>query len=44
MAKILDAQKTPIAQEIHATTLSLPISFCHSESEILSVCKVLKNF
>jgi dTDP-4-amino-4,6-dideoxygalactose transaminase len=44
MSGILDEQETPIAQEIHSTTLSLPLSFCHSESEILSVCKVLKKF
>lgn len=44
MSGILDGEKTPIAQEIHSTTLSLPLSFCHTESEILSVCKALKNF
>jgi dTDP-4-amino-4,6-dideoxygalactose transaminase len=44
MAGILDGQETPISNEIHATTLSLPISFYHSESEILSVCKKLKEF
>jgi dTDP-4-amino-4,6-dideoxygalactose transaminase len=44
MSGILDGQESSIAQEIHATTLSLPISFCHSESDILYVCKALKNF
>jgi len=44
VAGILDAQEALIADEIHATTLSLPISFFHSESEILSVCKALKEF
>jgi dTDP-4-amino-4,6-dideoxygalactose transaminase len=44
MTGILDGQETPIAQEIHSTTLSLPLSFSHSESEILSVCKILKKF
>jgi dTDP-4-amino-4,6-dideoxygalactose transaminase len=44
MSGILDEQETPIAHEIHSTTLSLPLSFCHSESEILSVCKALKKF
>jgi dTDP-4-amino-4,6-dideoxygalactose transaminase len=44
MAGILDEQEAPVADEIHATTLSLPISFCHSEAEILSVCKALKEF
>jgi len=44
MFGILDGQETPIAQEIHSTTLSLPLSFCHSESDILSVCKALRDF
>jgi dTDP-4-amino-4,6-dideoxygalactose transaminase len=44
MKGILDGHETPLAQEIHETTLSLPISFCHSESDILYVCKVLKKF
>jgi dTDP-4-amino-4,6-dideoxygalactose transaminase len=44
MAGILDGQEAPISDEIHATTLSIPISFCHTESEILAVCKKLKEF
>jgi dTDP-4-amino-4,6-dideoxygalactose transaminase len=44
MTGILDEQEAPIADEIHATTLSLPISFCHTEADILSVCKALKDF
>jgi dTDP-4-amino-4,6-dideoxygalactose transaminase len=44
MTGILDGQEAPIADEIHATTLSLPISFFHSEADILSVCKILKDF
>jgi len=44
MNGILDEQYAPIADEIHATTLSLPISFCHSEEDILTVCKALKEF
>jgi len=44
MSGILHGQETPIAQEIHSTTLSLPLSFCHSESEIRSVCRILKYF
>jgi len=44
MSGILGTQETPIAHEIHSTTLSLPLSFCHSESDILSVCKILKAF
>lgn len=44
MIGILDNQNTPIAEQIHNTTLSLPISFFHSESDILSVCDALNNF
>jgi dTDP-4-amino-4,6-dideoxygalactose transaminase len=44
MSGILDGQESPIADEIHATTLSLPISFCHTEEDVLSVCKALKEF
>jgi len=44
MNGILDEQYAPIADEIHTTTLSLPISFCHSEEDILTVCKALKEF
>ncbi len=34
----------PISEEIHNTTLSLPISFFHSEEEILRVIDVLNKF
>lgn len=34
----------PIAQEIHMTTLSLPISFCHTEADIREVCQALRSF
>jgi dTDP-4-amino-4,6-dideoxygalactose transaminase len=44
MIGILDRMETPIAEEIHHTTLSLPISYAHSESDILEVCKVLNKF
>jgi dTDP-4-amino-4,6-dideoxygalactose transaminase len=44
MAGILDHENTPIAEEIHNTTLSLPISYAHSEADILSVCKILNKF
>lgn len=36
--------KFPIAEEIHRTTLSLPISFCHTEQEIEAVAKLLNSF
>ena len=44
MTKILNGQESPIAEEIHNTTLSLPISFCHSETDIAYICKTLKDF
>lgn len=34
----------PISEEIHATTLSLPISFGHTESEIMKVIEVMNQF
>lgn len=34
----------PISEEIHATTLSLPISFYHSESDIRQVIDVMNKF
>lgn len=37
-------QNHPISEEIHATTLSLPISYYHTEEDIRFVCKILKKF
>jgi dTDP-4-amino-4,6-dideoxygalactose transaminase len=34
----------PLAEEIHATTLSLPISVCHSEEDISLVIEVINRF
>jgi dTDP-4-amino-4,6-dideoxygalactose transaminase len=34
----------PIADELHATELSLPISIGHRPEDILRVCEVVKNF
>ena len=34
----------PISDKIHATTLSLPISFSHSEEDILNVIKKINSF
>lgn len=36
--------KYPVAEEIHATTLSLPVSFCHTEEDIYRVVEVLNAF
>ena len=37
-------KKYPISENIHNTTLSLPISFSHSEKDILKVIKRLNKF
>ncbi len=34
----------PISEEIHATTLSLPISYGNSEDEIYKVCETMNKF
>lgn len=44
MKGILDHLETPIAEEIHQTTLSLPISFGTTEDEVLRVCEVMNSF
>ncbi|GHT84230.1 erythromycin biosynthesis sensory transduction protein EryC1 [Spirochaetia bacterium] len=44
MVGILDHEVTPIAEEIHKTTLSIPISYSHSEADILEVCRVLNKY
>ena len=44
MQGILDNQPTPIAKEIHQTTLSLPISFSHTKENILRVIEVMNSF
>lgn len=44
MKGILDNFSTPIAQEIHDTTLSLPISFGTTLEEVKTVCNALLDF
>lgn len=44
MKGILDSEQTPIAEEIHTTTLSLPISFFHKESEIEYIIEKMNSF
>ena len=34
----------PISEEIHATTLSLPISYFHSDNEIYKEVETLNSF
>lgn len=44
MQGILDTIETPIAEEIHATTLSLPISYYHTKNDIEKVIEVMNKF
>lgn len=44
MRGILDAKNFPISTEIHNTTLSLPISSFHNESDIRRVIEVMNKF
>ncbi len=44
MKGILDKQQTPIAEEIHNTTLSLPISYFHSKETVQKVVDVMNSF
>lgn len=44
MKGVLDDEPTPIAEEIHQTTLSLPISSFHTASEIEKVIEVMNRF
>lgn len=44
MRGILDQQQSPVSEEIHQTILSLPISYFHTEDDILQVIEVLNRF
>ena len=44
MRGILDDQNLPVSEEIHNTTLSLPISYSHSEEDIYKVIEVMNKF
>lgn len=44
MAGILDGSSWPISEEIHGTTLSLPISFFHTGDDILKVVEIMNKF
>lgn len=43
MIGVLDGSY-PISEEIHETTLSLPISYFHTESNVLKVCETINSF
>lgn len=40
----LNNSNYPVSEEIHATTLSLPVSSCHSTEEIIRVVSVINEF
>jgi dTDP-4-amino-4,6-dideoxygalactose transaminase len=42
--KFMNSLKFPVSEEIHRTTLSLPISTFHSENDIKQVVRVLNDF
>lgn len=44
MTGIFAEKNYPISEEIHKTTLSLPISYFHSEKDVLKVVEILNNF
>ena len=44
MGDMYKGKEYPVADEIHNTTLSIPCSFCHKESEIMEVIEALNNF
>ena len=44
VSKYFEREKFPISDEIHNTTLSLPISFAHTENDIYKITKVLNKF
>ena len=41
---LFEGESFPLSDEIHATTLSLPISFIHTEEQILKVTEALNSF
>ncbi|HNR20470.1 MAG TPA: DegT/DnrJ/EryC1/StrS family aminotransferase [Bacteroidia bacterium] len=44
MQGILDKTVTPVAEEIHNTTLSLPVSYFHGAEDVLAVIEVMNKF
>jgi len=44
MQGILDNGEYPVSEEIHATTLSLPISYGHTQDDIFKVIEVMNKF
>lgn len=44
MEGVLTAERYPVSEEIHATTLSLPISYFHTENDIDRVIEIMNAF
>ncbi len=44
MRGFFDSTRFPVSEEIHATTLSLPISYFHTEDDVLEVIEVMNGF
>lgn len=44
MQGVISEKSFPLSEEIHATTLSLPCSYCHSKEDIYKVVEVLNKF
>jgi dTDP-4-amino-4,6-dideoxygalactose transaminase len=44
MQGIIDHFPCPLSEEIHDTTLSLPISYCHTEEDIYKVIEAINDF
>lgn len=44
MMGLLDGYRCPIADEIHQTTISLPISFFHTEADVQKVIEYMNSF
>lgn len=44
MKGMFDRYELPVADEIHRTTLSLPISYFHTEEDVLRVIEVMNRF
>jgi dTDP-4-amino-4,6-dideoxygalactose transaminase len=44
MKGIIDHVSCPLSEEVHNTTLSLPISYCHTEEDIYKVIEAINDF
>jgi dTDP-4-amino-4,6-dideoxygalactose transaminase len=42
--ELFENQNFPISDEIHKTTLSLPISYMNTEKEVEKVCDIANKF